>query len=1006
MMVLASYIFVSDIVRKQIFNYAREMLQSAEASIHSDFRESEVILFNTSNFIQRGLDLGWTNNDIREYLVWRYQVAVSGEVNIPGFFDIFCYRDGELISGGSYNLPTGANFVPRSRPWYGSAIEARGGVGYSPLYEDIVTGRKVVSLTRTMGSEDRRWYAGEDIALEPLFRLVNALQSSEGGYGLIADHNFSLLVHPNSEFIGRPMDELSPSHAEFVQNLREHPDTVVVQEMSNWKGNRMVLVSKQLFNGWYLAIATPAANYYRDVRFMAIMLSLLGFVFMTMLSIFLVRLNVLRVRSDEESRSKTSFLARMSHEIRTPMNTILGMAELIQRKGISDEVREYVNILHNSGQNLLEIINDILDLSRIESNRLQIEKRPYYIASVINDVVNMVRPRAAEKSLDFFVRVDSAVPNQLLGDDGRLRQILTNLLTNAVKYTRRGFISLSVQTSAFEGSAAALIFSVEDSGIGIRQEDMGRLFSDFSRLDAQVNQGIEGTGLGLAITRALCRAMGGDVIVSSEYGRGSVFRASLIQEIGDKKPAARVDKPREKRAIFFDDRPRYVQSIMDAFTGLGVNVTSAAGLVEFLKALEHGDYDCAFVSSRYALDSIYAQGKRNDPMRLVIMIELGEMSVFREVNTIMMPVYSITVAGAINDKQSSGTPIKSAKLKINFSAPEAKILIVDDISTNLLVARELMSPYGMQVHTCLSGAEAVELIKQDRYDAVFMDHMMPGMDGLEATALIRSMEDGSGYFRKLPIIALTANAVAGQREMFLEKGIDDFLAKPIDIQKLNDILEKWLPAEKRTQAMPRREEAVPEKTEIAAVAGLDTEAGLRNIGGSVPVYFDILLNFCRDSESREVDIAEALKAGDMKLYVTLVHALKGAARGIGALDLGEAAARLEAEGGLAKPAELRQKTTELLENLRILTKNIKTAAARREAGDSRKRVDLSALNLDALKTALAEMDVEAVNKILLDYAGLSLDSGLRAKIAELEEQILLFEYDKAIEKINTLFREQ
>jgi signal transduction histidine kinase len=623
---------------------------------------------------------------------------------------------------------------------------------------------------------------------------------------------------------------------------------------------------------------------------------------------------------------------------------------------------------------------------------------------VINDVINMIRPRAAEKSLDFFVRMDSAIPTQLAGDDGRLRQILTNLLSNAVKYTRKGFIALNVQAAGFEGNAIKLVFSVEDSGIGIRQEEMGRLFSDFSRLDAQANQGIEGTGLGLVITRALCRAMGGDVAVSSEYGRGSVFRASLVQDVEDETPAAQVDQREKKRVIFFDDRPRYVQSIADTFAGLGINIAGATSLEEFIKALEQGDYDYAFISSKHALDCIYTLGKRSSPIQLVIMVELGEVSVFREVSSIMMPVYSVTVANVLNDKQSdNGVSSKNVKLKINFTAPEAKVLIVDDISTNLRVAKELMNPYNMQIHTCMSGAEAVELVKQNQYDIVFMDHMMPGMDGLEATALIRGMEYGTGYFRKLPIIALTANAVTGQREMFLVKGINDFLAKPVDIQKLNDILEKWLPVEKRLGTSQVREEAAPEKNGAIVIAGLDTETGLRNIGGSVEAYFDILSDFCRDAESREVNINKALETGDRKLYVTLVHALKGAARGIGALETGEAAARLEAEGEQADLAVLKQKTAELLENLRTLTGNIKDAAALREAGDSRKRADLSALNLEALKAALAEMDVEAVNRILLEYSGLSLDGGVRAKIAELEEHILMFEYDKAIEKINLMF---
>ena len=680
-------------------------------------------------------------------------------------------------------------------------------------------------------------------------------------------------------------------------------------------------------------------------------------------------------------------------------------------------MHEYISILHQAGQNLLGIINDILDFSRIESNRLNIEKRRYHIASVINDTINVIRPRAAEKSLDLLVNMDSAIPAELVGDDGRLRQILINLLSNAVKYTRKGYILLNVAKEVRPDKTFALIFSVRDSGIGIKPEDLGRLFDDFTRLDTQANQGIEGTGLGLVITRALCRAMGGDVTVTSEYGKGSVFKAYVVQEFESEKPAAFIKNPESKRVVFFDWRPRYIRSLADTFTNLGITAACSPDIEQFTRALEKGDYDYAFISSKHAMDCIYALGKRATPLELVIMVELGEVSVFREVSSILMPVYSVTLANVFDEhRNAESITSHNVKLKIRFTAPSAKILIVDDISTNLRVAKELMNPYNMNIHTCLSGAEAVDLVQQNRYDLIFMDHMMPGMDGIEATSRIRAMEYGEGYFRKLPIVALTANAVSGQREMFLQNGINDFLAKPIDIQKMNDILEKWLPAEKRLESSPAQEDTEPENAALPegtppeggaipadSIDGLDTESGLRNIGGSPEVYFDILSDFCRDAESRSVKISEALENGDTKLYITLVHALKGAARSVGAMETGEAAAWLEKTAENGDPAIIREKTAELLENLRVLADNIRNAEKQRENAEGRERKDLSALNLEALKAALAGMDIEAVNKLLLEYAGLPLDTETKAKIADLEQHILMFEYDKAIEKIDELF---
>jgi signal transduction histidine kinase/HPt (histidine-containing phosphotransfer) domain-containing protein/ActR/RegA family two-component response regulator len=1003
LMVAVSYFFVDNIIKKQIFNHAKAMLQTAETAIRSDMREAEVSLLNISLFVEDGMDSGWSPEDLRNYLIWQNTALIPKETGIPGFFNIFCYIDGRFISARR-NWDPPADYDPHSRSWFVSAEKAAGKVGYSSPYTDLITGEHVLSLTRRMDKEEKPWFIGIDLHIDPLFDYVSTLQYGDGGYGLLMDQDFTVLVHPNDDFLNIPVEKISEYHVELVRNLKTNPQGVIIQQMPNWKGVMMVLVSKRLFNGWYLSIATPVDRYYGDSRSMAIVLSILGLGFMNVLCIFLIRLSLLKARSDMENREKTSFLAKMSHEIRTPMNSILGMTELIQRKMVSSEIQEYINILYQSGQNLLSIINDILDFSRIESNRLQIEKRNYHIASIINDIINVIRPRATEKSLDFFVRVDAKFPAQLVGDDMRIRQILTNLLSNAVKYTRKGFISLDIGIKQRENNKLTLICTVTDSGIGIKQEDMGQLFSDFSRLDAKVNQGIEGTGLGLVITKALCQAMGGDVTVSSEYGNGSVFQATVVQEIEHDKPAAQVVNPEQKRVLFFDWRPLYVQSITGTFRSLGINPDRAPDFESFKQSLETGDYDHAFISSKYAMDCIYILGKRKVPIQLVIMVELGEVSVFREVSSIMMPVYSVPLANIFNNKaDETMLPHSNAKLKIRFTAPEAKILLVDDISTNLKVAKELMNPYNMNIHTCLSGAEAVELVKQNRYDIVFMDHMMPEMDGIEATAHIRAMEHKKAHVRKLPIIALTANAVTGQREMFLQNDIDDFLAKPIDIQKLDEILEKWLPKEKQIGiTSPIQDDSRPGTREIA-IPGINAEIGLCNMGGSPDIYFDILADFCRDAESGADRITDALNNGDTKLYITLVHAMKGASRSIGAMETGELAAWLEKAAEEENADNIRNKTIELLENVRVLVSNIRAAIINRETDKGQTKGDVSALHLDTLKTALAEMNIEEVNKILLEYASLALDSETKGKIAEVEQFILMFEYEKAVEKINELF---
>jgi len=286
-----------------------------------------------------------------------------------------------------------------------------------------------------------------------------------------------------------------------------------------------------------------------------------------------------------------------------------------------------------------------------------------------------------------------------------------------------------------------------------------------------------------------------------------------------------------------------------------------------------------------------------------------------------------------------------------------------------------------------------------------MDHMMPGMDGIEATSFIRALETGDGYYKNLPVIAFTANAVIGQREMFLENDINDFLAKPIDLQRLNDILEHWLPKEKQIE-IPQSsyEEIKVEKAILPVINGLNTEIGLANSNGTVSVYLSILEDFCNDVEVRLNDIAEAFVNKDVRLYTTLVHALKGAARSVGAVEMGEDAFWLEKTAATGDFEIIKEKNTALLESTRALLGNIKTILDQYDAEKRKERIDISDLNLDDLKKALSEMDIKAVNTILLDYTSLPLYGKTKEIISEVEQLILMFEYDKAIEKIDELYK--
>jgi len=377
----------------------------------------------------------------------------------------------------------------------------------------------------------------------------------------------------------------------------------------------------------------------------------------------------------------------MSHEIRTPLNAIIGLTETQLRKDIPDDERSAISMIQAAGNLLLGIINDILDLSKIESGKFGLVTEEYIVADVMYDVVNLNMVRIGSKPLNFALRVAPGVPCRLVGDSLRIKQLLNNLLSNAFKYTNAGVVTIGL-TWAEDNGKARLSFTVADTGIGITPEDLDMLFSEYSQVNRQANKAIEGTGLGLSISKWLTELMGGRISATSEYGKGSVFTAEILQEIADSTP---------------------------------IGEQKAAALADFSYLPEQ----------------------------------------------------------------------KTASLECR-PIPDGKVMIVDDVEINLLVAAALMEPYEMVVDCVDSGYSAVEKVKAGEpvYDVIFMDHMMPGLDGIETVAAIRAI--GTEYAGKVPIIALSANAIAGSDKMFMENGFQGFLAKPIEPQKLDDVLDRWV----------------------------------------------------------------------------------------------------------------------------------------------------------------------------------------------------------------------
>jgi len=716
-------------------------------------------------------------------------------------------------------------------------------------------------------------------------------------------------------------------------------------------------------------------------------------------------------KAEEASRAKSSFLARMSHEIRTPMNAILGMAELSMREEMSETAMEYTSAIKQAGVNLLDIINDVLDFSKIESGQLEVQAEKYSFSSLINDVVTIIKARALDSQLRFDVDIDGRVPNVLIGDEVRVRQVLLNIISNAVKYTDNGFVSFAVTCEPVDDNNISLIIKVKDSGIGIKEEDLSTLFDEFTRFDLDRNRSKEGTGLGLSITYSFIKAMDGEIEVKSEYGKGSSFTVTLPQGVGSAAKFAEVKKPRTKKVLILEQNENNLSAITKSLGSLKVKYTCVPADAEdkaltFKEELAAGDYSFAFVAASL-YEGVKTVLSENSNVKAAIIVAFGEMITERNVSILATPLYTMPIANFLNGISDSTSRDFYRKFAVGFTAPSARVLVVDDISMNLVVARGLMLPYNLQIDLCTSGKEAIEAMAKNYYDVVFMDHMMPEMDGLEAVARIREIGEKDSRFAKTPIIALTANAIAGIKEMFIEHGFNDFLSKPIDTDMLNVIMERWIPEEKQITAKGTSSVSYTETEDGDSkikLEGVDVKAGIMYTGGTISSYFNVLSVFYTNGLEKIDEIGNSLTNNDIPLYVTYVHAVKSASANIGADRISDAADDLERAGVRGDINFIQKNTPRFLSDFGDLLKRVNDLLSLQSAAAQAAPADIDELkdNLTALKAALNDMDSVTITKSISYLQETAPSTEYRETIEKIINYQLTFDYDLAIELIDEL----
>ncbi len=738
-----------------------------------------------------------------------------------------------------------------------------------------------------------------------------------------------------------------------------------------------------------------------------------------------------RKQLENASSAKSDFLANMSHEIRTPMNAIIGMCELILREqDISESVRDNCFNIQSSSRSLLSIINDILDFSKIESGKMEIIESEFNIASMLNDVINMTMTRKGDKKIEIMVHADPDIPCGLIGDEVRIRQIMINLMTNAVKFTSEGAVTLNVSFSR-QAYGINLKISVEDSGIGITEENLEKLFDSFQQVDTKKNRSIEGTGLGLAISKRLVTKMGGFINVSSVYGEGSIFSFVIPLKVSNSSPFISVNKPETLNAAVYIDFKKfrlasvehhYMALMNEMSQQLHVGMQHTPVFDELTKCIDSGEITHCFIGKEeYIAHKDYFNDLASKMNVTIVQDMLNSVQVPMEIKCVYKPFYTMSAAAALNNESISTNLSERRGSAAGFSAPKARVLIVDDNIINLKVAVGLMQPYHMQLMTVDSGKAAISMLRSQDIDVVFMDHMMPEMDGVETTQRIREME--GEYYKKLPIIALTANAVNGVREMFIEAGLNDFIAKPIELSALDRVLKTWLPHEYIMKPVSMdygkndRRKANRNKSENDNGL-ISVSKGLGYTGNNEETYYEILSVYVRKGEEKRVQINSFAEKEDWKNYIIEVHALKSTSLSIGAVELSELAKKLEL-AGKAGDYDTIVKENEALSELykrviaegeRIVNERNALIAPQEEAVTETASEEIDAEHLmecvSAIEELCADFDGDEIINKAKEMSAYSFNGkALKPYFDKIAEYAADFEYDSSLDELNKMAEE-